>query len=164
MLVGRVGGDQDPMDVSIFAFEQQVSLIRQELFKKGGLLSKPTPPSAEELQAGLDAALGRIDDFVFPRLSASRVVRYFYGARLRDGGSKLSSVSTSFALAALTTPDLVTSPRVFSFPDREDRFVSSQVRQMLRELGDQADFEIGLLYLSDLAKPEIEQIFKDAYV
>ena len=32
------------MDVSIFAFEQQVSLIRQELFKKGGLLSKPTPP------------------------------------------------------------------------------------------------------------------------
>ena len=102
------------MDVSIFAFEQQVSLIRQELFKKGGLLSKPTPPSAEELQAGLDAALGRIDYLVFPRLSASRVVRYFYGARLRDGGSKLSSVSTSFALAALTMPELVTSPRVFA--------------------------------------------------
>lgn len=152
------------MDVSVFAFEQQVSPVRQGLFKKGGLLSKPTPPSTEELHAGLDAEWVRIDDFIFPRLSASGVVRYFYGARLRDGVSKLSSVSTSFALAALTAPETVGSPRVFPFPDREDPFVNSQVRQMLREHGEQNDFEIGLLYLSDLAKPEIEQVFKDAYV
>lgn len=60
------------MDVSIFAFEQRVSVIRQGLFKKGGLLSKATPPTVEELQAGLEAAWGSIDDFIFPRLQTHK--------------------------------------------------------------------------------------------
>jgi hypothetical protein len=152
------------MGMSIIAFEVNVDLVRSELFTKGGAFSKPKPPTVDALIEGLDGVWKSVDDQLTDTLGAGSFIRYFYGVSLVATTDQNSAVENSFIWSGIASPDGLTDPRVFEFRDREDYFVKSQIVQVIKQREKDTTFEIGIAYLTNLSKTEIEQIFKDVYL
>ena len=66
------------MEISILAFEVNVGLVRQGLFRKVGMLSKPFAPTLDELDQGLRDVWQPVVSALESRLGASNFSRYFY--------------------------------------------------------------------------------------
>jgi hypothetical protein len=155
------------MEISLFAFEVNVASVREGLFEGGGAFSKPKAPTVEKLSTGLGFVWRPVVSKLASAIGEGSFTRYFYTAELNEARDRsATAVNNSFIWSALSGPREagVSDPRVFPFSDMDDKFVISQVRQILQNREESTKLEIGVLYVTDMARALAEEIFKEVYL
>jgi hypothetical protein len=155
------------MEISIFAFEVNVASVREGLFEGGGAFSKPKAPTVDKLSTGLGFVWRPVVSNLASALGDGSFIRYFYTAELKEASDRnQTAVNNSFVWSALSGPreSGLSDPRVFPFSDMDDKFVISQVRQILQNREESTKLEIGVLFVTDMARARAEEVFKEVYL